>query len=268
MKDTFINPPTRRVTKTNTTNHLPAIVTTLTVILGLALAATSATAADVRPDTITVRGTATTNVTADTVFITLYATAEGMVADQAVTKAAERADAIKAALLKAWPQLVTVTATDVKLGEKSSRIYRPDDSESTPHPEAVKRLIVTLKFGAADLAKVLDTALLAGATLQVNSPNYAGDLGSAIQYGLVSSATIESAMTDVALADAQRRAAALAKAAGRSVGSITCLAEEQVPNLGMVYSRASQLRLPAHYLSTSPDDVEISRSVQVTYLLK
>ena len=93
-----------------------------------------------------------------------------MVADQAVTKAAEKTDAIKAALLKAWPRLVTVTATDVKLGEKSSRIYRPEDSDATPHPEAVKRLLVTLKFGGADLAKVLDTALLAGATLQVSSP--------------------------------------------------------------------------------------------------
>lgn len=238
-----------------------------TVILGLVFAVTAFAAPDTRTDTITARGMATTNVTPDTVFITLFVSDQGMVAEQAVAKVDEKAGVIKAALLKAYPQISAITVSDVKLGEKSSRVFRSEEANEPPRPEAVKRLLITLNFGDTNLSKIVDTALMSGATLQVASPTYSGDLGTVIQYGLVSAGRIEAEVTASALADAQRRAGELAKAVGKSLGLLVSVSEDAVMNYA-VYPRGSQARLPTKYVAGSPDDVEISRAVQVTYQWK
>ncbi|MGA2140047.1 MAG: SIMPL domain-containing protein [Verrucomicrobiia bacterium] len=238
-----------------------------TAILSLILTGAVFSAPEVRTDTVTVKGVATTNVTPDTVFITLFVIDQGMVAEQAVAKVDEKAKAIKAALLKAHPEISAITVSDVKLGEKSSRVFRAEEANEPPRPEAVRRLLITLNFGAGDLGKIVDTALLGGAALQIPSPSYSGDLGSVIQYGLVSVGKVEAELTASALADAQRRAGVLAKAGGKSLGQLLSVSEDAVMNYA-VYPRGSQARLPTKHVAGSPDDVEMSRAVQVTYQWK
>ena len=97
-----------------------------TAILSLILTGAVFSAPEVRTDTVTVKGVATTNVTPDTVFITLFVSDQGMVAEQAVAKVDEKAKAIKASLLKAHPEISAITVSDVKLGEKSSRVFRAE----------------------------------------------------------------------------------------------------------------------------------------------
>ena len=243
----------------------------LTTALLSLLFAGAAFCADNRTDTVTVRGAASTNVAPDTVYITLFAVEQGMIAEQAVTKVDQKASTIKAALLKAYPKISSIEVSDVKLGEKSSRIYRAEEGNEPPRPEAIKRLLITLAYGSTNVSQIVDTALMNGATMQVpTSAAFAGDLGSVVLYGLVAFEKIEVELTGRALADAQHQADVLAKASGKTLGPIVSVTEGDANMAAayMVYQRGTRPHLATRYVAGSADDLEISRGVQATYQWK
>jgi len=118
-----------------------------TVILGLVLAVTAFGAPDSRTETITVKGVATTNVTPDTVFITLFVSDQGMVAEQAVGKVDEKAKVIKAG--RSNCELDTT-----KLEKKLARIQPSMDSLTNKMQKADYETKVPESVRLAEAAKM------------------------------------------------------------------------------------------------------------------
>src|SRR5436190_7624951 len=119
---------------------------------------------EIPPNSLSVRCSATISARPDTIYVTLYITGDGMLTEDAVRNATAKSDEIKNALAKTFPKLKQMEIVRVKLGEKSSRGYRPDEAGQPPRPEVINRLTVTMDANSSDdLPKIVDTALRAGA---------------------------------------------------------------------------------------------------------
>ncbi|MGE5598466.1 MAG: SIMPL domain-containing protein [Bacteroidota bacterium] len=164
------------------------------------------------PRRLTVQGEGTATVAPDRARITLGVEADGTTARAAQNAAAKRLSAVLAALRRAGvpgKDLKTVTVSleprreyDPKTGREQFRGYR-----------AVQRLEATLT-DPAGAGAVLDTAVAAGA-----------DTVGGIEYYLSDPAGMRGKALAAAIADARRRAAAVAEAAGLRVRGVLTVEE-------------------------------------------
>lgn len=205
----------------------------------------------------------------DTIYITLHISGDGMLTEDAVKSVDAKSNEIRNVLASTFPKLKEVAITTVKLGEKSSRGYRPDMAEP-PRPEAINRLTITMDIGAADdISKIIDTALRAGAMLQVAShAQFAGDLGSVVRYGIADAKKLEADVWSQALKEANQKAAELAKLAGGTIGDLVSIGEESGSIYDYNFARMSRGGLLARHLSFSNDPIEIGSNLRVTFELK
>jgi uncharacterized protein YggE len=221
------------------------------------------------PNSISVRATGTVMTKPDAVFITVYVVAEAATIEKALQQTSRKADEIKSALAQGFPEIKELRVAEVKIGEKSGRIVRYDDAERPPRPEAAKSVLIVVEAASTNLHKIVDTALELGARLQCGIAAQLGDPGSVVQYGLMDPGKAEAEAMQQALAEAHERASRLAAAAGGRLGEIIAIADEGPPwPARAVYWRSGQPQLPARYVSTSSEGVEVSRAIRVTYELK
>jgi uncharacterized protein YggE len=228
-------------------------------------------AEEVPRNTISVRASSSVSIKPDTIYISLYVPADGMLTEDAVKAANAKSDEIKGALTKVFPKLKDISIVPIKMGEKASRIYRSEDIAQPPRPEVINRLIITAEPALdRDLPKIIDTALRAGAVLQVpSSATYAGDLGSVVRYGIADYKRAEAETRSKALNDAREKASELAKAAGKSVGELVSIADEGAsPSFDYDYTRSAKGKLPTEYLSFSNEPIEVRLFFRVTFELK
>ena len=221
-------------------------------------------------NSVSVKGSAVVSAQPDTIYITLYVSGDGILSEDAAKNAGAKSDEIKNALTKAFPKLKQITAVPLKLGEKGSRMYRSDESAQSPRPEVVNRFTITIDAASAnDVPKIIDTALRAGAVLQLlSSSQYAGDLGSVVRYGVADAKKLENDARSKALSDAKEKASELAKLSGRIVGEIISIGDEPSTVYDYDGVRASRGKLPTKYVSFSNEPIEITSNLRVTFELK
>src|SRR5436190_3556765 len=99
-------------------------------------------AEEVPQNTISVRASSSVSVSPDRIYISLYIPGDGMLTEDAVKAAKTKSDEVKGALTKAFPRLKEISIVPLKVGEKSTRVYRSEDTAQPPHPEAINRLII------------------------------------------------------------------------------------------------------------------------------
>jgi uncharacterized protein len=224
------------------------------------------------PNTISVRASSSVSIKPDTIYVSLYVLGDGMLTEDAVKAANQKSDEIKAALTKAFPKIKELSIVPVKMGEKTSRIYRADETGQAPHPEVINRLLLATEASAGnDVPKIIDTALRAGAVLQVASnTSYAGDLGSAVRYAVADYKRAEDQARSKALDDAREKASALAKVGGRSLGDVVSMSDESPsPTYDYnYYAGANRPKWPTRYLSFSNEPIEITSFFRVAFELK
>jgi hypothetical protein len=218
---------------------------------------------------VSVRGSATLRAPPDMIFITLYVFGEGMLTEDAVRNADSKAGEVREALMKAFPKLGEITLARVKIGEKTSRAYRPDGLNQTPSPEVITRLRLTLTIALeSELARIIDTALRAGAVLQVNTHStFAGDLGSIVRYGVADAAKLEEKARADAITNARKQASALAGLAGKTLGQIISVEDEPRMQRYDPYRMAAWW-LPLDYYSFVNEPIDIRTDLRVTFELK
>jgi uncharacterized protein YggE len=222
---------------------------------------------EIPPNSLSVRCSATISAQPDTVYVVLYITGDGMLTEDAVRNVTAKSDEIRNMLTKAFPELKQMEIVRVKLGEKSSRVYRSDDAVQPPRPEVINRLTITMDANSSDdLPKIVDTALRAGATFQVSQhAQFAGDLSSVVGYGVADPKKLQNDLWSKALKEAEDKASELAKIAGGTVGDLISVAEEPGSIYEYGFVRTARGRLPTRYFSFANEPIDIGTTLRVIF---
>lgn len=238
-------------------------------ILLASIWALSSYAADC-PHTISITGKAEEKVKPDTAYVTVYATAEGILMVDAVKKADNLVEEIKAAVRKEDTVVKSISVTDVSMGEETKEYWRSDQKQEAPHPQVVRRIRLTCKPIPGGIYQVIDNAIRAGALMQIPSrTSYSDDMRSVVIYGLEQYEEAVDRVRKAAIGNAKAEAEKLAILADKKVGDIVSIGVSGPSNWDMpMRVMGMPAQFPAKYIGANPNEITISCSVSVTFELK
>lgn len=219
----------------------------------------TAYASEVQKNVVSVVGTGELSIKPDIVYLSIGVQTTGATAQEAQKSAATKVQAITTLLKGTWK----IADKDIQ----STQFYvQPNYSYSEKEGQQVKGYNAqhTLQVTYRDLSKVgelLDAASAAGAN----------NIGNA-RFAIENTAAFEAQVIELAIANADVKAAAAAKAAKRTLGQVTSVSEltaSSVPfyyeqNLNMAKASADG----AAVTEVLPGEVKVTTQMNVTYELK
>jgi uncharacterized protein len=237
------------------------------VLFGILLAG----AARADENSVSVLGKGEVKVKPDVAIVTMYVKADALTMVDAAKQAGEKVDEVKKAL-KIYKQIKSIDVSDAAVGELQKRVFTPaDDKEEGQHPEVIRRLRITMSPNPAKVYQLIDTAISAGAVMQLTSLiSYPYGERLMVVYGVLNSADAETQARQAAMADAKKQAEALAALSGKKVGSVIKLTSDRVPPDSKLTVQIMERddTSPATYTSHSSEEVAVPSCLTVVFELK
>jgi uncharacterized protein YggE len=218
---------------------------------------------------ISVTGEAVVTRKADLAYVTLFITADGILLEDAVKESTRKVEQALQTLRDTYRDIRDIQIKDMSVGESKPALGFARDKTYPPRPEVVKGVLVTILPDPELAVKIVDTASRIGCTLGGPTAVLGGQHPQhAILYGIAEPAEAQQEATARAIAEAKEKASRLARMVEKRIGSIRSVGstELMMPE-DMMMSRKNPILLRARYLSSSPDAVEISAKVHVTFEL-
>jgi len=238
------------------------------LIAMLALAVMMSVAANAAcENTVSVSGSSKLEKAPDIAYVVLYVKGDGILMTDAVKSAEQKTEEVAKAIRQDRPQVIDVAAETTEIGEKRSQYYSSADKDDTPRPQVVRRLMVSIPPVPSLAYEIIDAALRAGAVMSIpSSTHYSGELNSVVVYGVQKADDVEEEAKKLAFEDAKKNAESSATLAGRKLGAVNSINCQSVQGFAQqVYFSGRKAQFPTKYIGTSPDKIEITGSVTVTY---
>ena len=218
---------------------------------------------------VTVTGTAKVEGKPDVAYLTLYVKGDGILMVDAIKKAKQKVDNIEKAMEEKHKEIKGIDVMDIKVGEKRKGYWGSEQKDEAPRPEVVKRMRITIPPDARLAYELIDTAIRAGAIMQIpSSMQYSGEIKSIVVYGLLDASELEDQARKKALENAKDNAKKIAALVGKKIGevvSVGCSGSYSWPN--QIYIMGRESDFPVKHVGIDPDKIEISRSMTITYEL-
>ena len=222
-------------------------------------------------NSVSVIGKGEVKLKPDVAFVTLYVKGDAVAMVDAAKQVNDKVEEVKTAL-KNYKQIKDIEINDAAIGEFQRRVYMSsDDKEEGQHPEIIRRLRITMSPNPAKVYQVIDTAISAGAVMQIPSPiTYPSEDKTLVVYGLLKSADAEAQSRQTALADAKKQAETLAALAGKKVGGVMKIASDGLPPESKFIARivGRESDLPTAYIGHNSKEITVGSSLNVVFELK
>jgi uncharacterized protein YggE len=218
--------------------------------------------------TITVTGEAVVVPKPDVAYVNLFVRSDGTLLQDALRENGAIADQVRQALLEAYPEIRDIEIQDVFMGE-SRTVSLGDNKANVGRPEVLRSFLVTIPPDQVLGIAIADKAIRLGCLMRNPLP-FLGGLNpqGAIMFGLVEPANAKDDALKQAIDNAKDKAQRLAGFMGKNIGAIEQVSVLEVPGSFemMRHSRhAAWSRI--RYLSNSPNGIEISAKISVTFKL-
>jgi len=224
-------------------------------------------ASQMKDNTITVTGKATVQWEPDICYITLYVKGDGILMVDAVKKATQTVGEIGKAISEKHKEVKKFEVTEVGLGEKQQQVWRSDQEDQAPRPEAIKRIRIEIPPKPSLAHEVIDTAIRSGAILKLSSRvQYTGRIDSAVVYGLVDASALKADARKKATEDAKKRAEETAGLVHKKVGKVVSIGSAASWPSTIVYNMQRR-DFPVEHIGTNPEMIEVSDSVTIIFEL-
>lgn len=214
-------------------------------------------------DKITVTGKAEVFRKPDVAYITLYLRQHGVLTVDAVKKAIEKTEEIRKVIKKTAPDILDIEIIDIRLGERTSKMYRPSE-ESVPTPEVIKRIRITSKPIPELVHKIVDAAIRAEAIMQAQRYMDLSSHGTVL-YGLTKFEDAYNEAKKQAFANAKLEAQNIADLLGRKLGKVLKVNSQKF----QTYRRVEVYDpFPTEFVGASPEKIRIPVRIVVDYKLE
>ena len=223
--------------------------------------------------TVSVTGDAIIFRQPDIAYITLYVLANGILLEDAIKQANDRIVQINKTLTDTFPDIKETQLKDIYVGESKSYSYMRHDKGEPPQPEVIKGLLVITPPFSNLATKIVDTASRMGCIIQNPVDTYIRYYPrGVVLYGLADYEQAEQEAIESAITDARENALKTARILNKQVGSIKQIPSLETLRMKMMHDETIRLNqnlivFPTSYLSVSPDQVEVSAKVSVTFEL-
>jgi hypothetical protein len=205
----------------------------------------------------------------DVAYVTVYVKGEGAAMVDAAKEADQKVDEVKAAVQKAHKEIQSIEVSDVTVGEAQRQVWSSEQKEEPPHPEITRRIRMATAPEPAKVYELIDTALTAGALMQISSNvHYPNDGGSIVVYGLLKPEPLEAKAREAAMADARKEAESLAALAGKKLGGVTKIGYQESYPSYTVQVVGAEPDAPTRYPSQNAKEVTVTCALSVTFELK
>ena len=221
---------------------------------------------------ISVTGDVTIVRQADIAYISLYVRTNGILLEDAIKEASDRMEQVNKTLRDTFSEIKETLVRDMYVGESKSHWGR--EKAESPQPEVIKGLLVIIPPHPDLATKIVDKASRMGCLIQ--NPADERILSyprGVVMYGLAQYAEAEQEAIEKALTDAEESAAPVAKILSKKVGAVKKISSIETlrkQTQSDTYTRTAKnntLVLPTSYLSVSPDSVQVSAKLSVTFEL-
>lgn len=220
---------------------------------------------------ISVTGDVTIIHQPDIAYITLYIRANGILLEDAIKEASDKIEIVNKTLLDMFSEIKETLIRDIYIGESKSYFGR--EKAESPQPEVIKGLLVITPPDPNLTTKIVDKASRMGCIIQnpLDERILTYPRG-VVMYGLAQYAEAEQEAIENALTAAKDSASQVAKILNKKVGTIRKISSietlrTQTENDTYTRRLRNTLVLPTSYLSVSPDSVEVSAKLSVTFEL-
>jgi uncharacterized protein YggE len=223
--------------------------------------------------TISVTGNAAVHRQPDSVFITLYVIANGILLEDAVKQAVNKTQLIDQTLRDTFADIREIQIKDMYVGESNASSFGRFEKAEPPKPEVIKCLLVSAP-PISDLAiNIIDTASRMGCSIQNPADTRYGYLRGAVFYGLMNYASAEQEAIEAAIVDAKQNASNAARIVNKRSGFIKQISSVETFRMNALHDESNRVNrnmivLPTSYLSVSSATVEVSAKVSVTFALE
>jgi uncharacterized protein YggE len=237
-----------------------------TVLLGLCMAGI----AWADHESVSVTGKGEIKQKPDVAYVTVYIKGEGATMVDAAKEADQKVEEIKTAVQKKHKEIQSIEVSDVTVGEAQRQVWTPDQKEEPPHPEITRRIRFATAPDPAKAYELIDTAVGAGALMQIaSSVHYSDDTRSIVVYALLNPASLEAKARKDAMAGARQEADSLAALVGKKIGGVLKIGHQDAD----FFSHAVRIMgrdpdLPTRYFSLNAKEVTVTCALSVTFELK
>ncbi len=223
--------------------------------------------------TISITGNAAVNREPDVAYITLYVIANGILLEDAIKQAGSKSQLIEQTLNNTFTDIQEIQIKDLYVGESNSSSYGRFEKSEPPKPEVIKCLLVIAPPDSDLAIKIIDTASRLGCTIQNPADTRYGYLRGAVFYGLMNYASAEQEAIEAAIVDAKQNASNTAHMVNKQLGSIQKISSAETFRMNAIHDESNRFNrnmivLPTSYLSVSPNTVEVSAKVSITFTLE
>ncbi len=221
-------------------------------------------------NSVSVAGRGEIKAPPDVAYVTVYVKAEGAAMVDAAKEADQKVEEVKTALKKR-KEVRSIEICDVTIGEAAAQAYSPyQQKEEPPHPEIVRQVRLATAPEPAKVYELIDAALAAGAVMQVpSSIRYSGDTRSVVVYGLLRAEPMKAKAREEAMAAARNEARSLAALAGKHVGSVIKIGDQETYRpISTVRIMGREPDLPTRYFSLNAKEVTVDSALSVMFELK
>ena len=214
---------------------------------------------------VSASGKAEKSVKADTAWIIIYLSADGILMTDAEKAYQEKFAKLESVLKEKFKDIQSIEQKTIAIGQKRSN-YVPDQNK--PQPEIRKQIIVVLPPDTKLASDIIDTAIRNGAMLTAdNQSYYSGQLNSVVIYGLKESTEAEKEVQKLAFADFKKNAETIAALIAYShLGNVSTISVSGTTTGGQqIYIPGMNMPLPFKYYALEPDKIKVSAAVSGTF---
>lgn len=207
----------------------------------------------------------------DVAYVSLYVRAEGILLEDAVREASGKAeDVLRALRVTCGADMKEVQLKDIHAGESKPALGIGRDRLNGSRPEVVKGILVVLAPKPDLAVRTVDMACRMGCLMANPGGGLAAGPGTqtVILYGLVDPGEVEHEATALAIAEARKRALAIATRMEKRLGPVRSINTTVFHNPEDFMRRnRTPLLSRGSYLSVSPEQVEVPAKVSMSFEL-
>jgi uncharacterized protein YggE len=224
--------------------------------------------------TVSVDGSAKAVRPPDIAYTALYVRVNGILLEDAIKQATDKIEQINKTLKDTFPEIRETQLKDIYVGESKSYAFMGRDKAEPPQPEVIKALLVITPPNSDLATKIVDTASRMGSIIQnPTDAHIAYYPRSVVLYGLADYEQAEQDAIESAIVDAKETASKTARILNKQVGEIKDISSIDILRIKIAHDEGFRLSrnlivYPTSYLSVSPDNVEVSVKISVTFELE
>ncbi|HEU0297212.1 MAG TPA: SIMPL domain-containing protein [Anaerolineales bacterium] len=223
--------------------------------------------------TVSVTGSAIIVRQPDIAYIALYVRMNGILLEDAIRDATNKLEQISTTLKNSFPEIKEIQPKDIYVGESKSYSFMAREKAEPPQPEVIKGLLVLTSPHSDLTTKIVDTASRMGCIIQNPTDPHLGSYPrGVVLYGLADYEEAEQEALENAITDAKENASKAARILNKQINSIKEISSVETLRMKMAHDETIWLNrniivFPTSYLSVSPQQVEVSVKVSVTFEL-